>query len=162
MTIEQKVYDVLDNLAIPYEKFAHKALYTVDEANKLDIYIPGVHCKNLFIRNRKGKKHYLVILKDTKQANLKGLSKQVNSTNLSFASPERLFRYLKLMPGSVTPFGLINDSDKHVEVLIDNELKKSEYICFHPNVNTVTITIPYSGFEKFLKWCGNKVRYVDI
>jgi Ala-tRNA(Pro) deacylase len=159
---EQKVYEVLQKLEIKYVKYEHEALYTVEEAKKLGICIPGQQCKNLFLRNRKGDVHYLVILDEEKQADLKSLAKQIESSNLSFASEERLFKYLKVKPGSVTPFGLINDVESSVIVLIDRDLSASDTINFHPNVNTATLGISYENFEKFLKWHGNKFYYVDI
>ncbi|QZY56378.1 prolyl-tRNA synthetase associated domain-containing protein [Crassaminicella profunda] len=162
MDKEQKVYDLLEELKIAYDIYEHKPIFTIEEANQLNIDIPGSHCKNLFIRNRKGNQHYLVILMDSKKVDLKSLSKQISSTNLSFASEERLLKYLNLTPGAVTPFGLMNDNEKHVEVLVDKDLIDSEYICFHPNVNTATISIAYKDFEKFLRWCENKVFYVEI
>ncbi|GAA0731993.1 prolyl-tRNA synthetase associated domain-containing protein [Clostridium oceanicum] len=159
---EQKVYRVLNNLGIKYDKYEHEAVYTVDEAQKLNISMPGKHCKNLFLRNRKGKIHYLLIIDECKKADLKSLQKQIKSTNLSFASEERLNKYLCLKPGSVTPFGLINNEDKSVQVLIDRDLIGSDEIYFHPNVNTVTIGISYNDFEAFLKHTGNKFTYVSI
>ncbi|WP_055669801.1 prolyl-tRNA synthetase associated domain-containing protein [Desnuesiella massiliensis] len=159
---EKRVYDILEKLDIGFEKYEHNAIFTIEEANELAIDMKGAHCKNLFIRNRKGNQHYLVILEESKTADLKALSSQIGSTPLSFASEERLYKYLNLTPGSVTPFGLINDSEKHVRVLIDNDLIHSEYISFHPNINTATITITYDDFEKFLNWCGNNVTYVNL
>jgi len=159
---EQRVYDVLDKLEIPYIRYEHEPVFTVEAASNLDIHIKGKHCKNLFIRNRKGDKHYLVIVIDTKRVDLKSLANQINSTNLSFASERRLLKHLGLKPGSVSPFGLINDSHKHVEVLIDQDLMGSKDISFHPNVNTVTITLTYKDFEKFIEWCGNKTSYFKI
>ncbi|MCM8710325.1 prolyl-tRNA synthetase associated domain-containing protein [Clostridium sp. SYSU_GA19001] len=160
--IEQRLYNTLDLLEIEYIRYEHKAVYTIEEANQLDINIPGQQCKNLFLRNRKGDTHYLVILHEEKQADLKLLSHQIGSTSLSFASEERLFKYLGLKPGSVTPFGLINDSNKEVIVLIDKELVGAEKLNFHPNVNTATISVSYKDFEKFIEWNGNKINYVNI
>jgi Uncharacterized conserved protein len=159
---EKDVYKILDMLGIGYKRYEHMPVYTVEEANKIDGCIEGTHCKNLFLRNRKGDVHYLIILEDWKTANLKDISEQINSTNLSFASKDRLFKFLKLTPGSVTPFGLINDSEKQVRVLLDSDLPNGKSISFHPNVNTATITISYGNFEKFLKWCGNDVSYINI
>jgi Ala-tRNA(Pro) deacylase len=160
--IEGKVYDILNSLEIKYTRYEHKAIYTVEEANKLEISIPGVHCKNLFIRNRKGDGHYLVLLDDRKRADLKALEKQIGSTKLSFASEERLFKYLGLKPGSVTPFGLINDINGEVIVLVDRDLTKADIVSFHPNVNTATIGVSYNDLEKFIKWHNNEFYYVDI
>lgn len=161
-TEENSVYDILNLLDIKYKRYEHKAIYTIEEANDLDIEIPGQQCKNLFLRNKKGKVHYLIILDEKKIINLKDLSKKIGSTDLSFASEERLDKYLGLKAGSVTPFGLINDDKKEVIVIIDEKLNKDGLISFHPNVNTATISLSYLDFEKFIKEQGNEVNYVDI
>lgn len=159
---EQKLYDILDLLEIKYRRYEHKAVHTIEEANSLVIEIPGKLPKNLFLRNRRGDTHYLVIVDENKHVDLKLLSKQIGSTSLSFASEERLLKYLGLKPGSVTPFGLINDNERDVIVLIDRELAGAVSINFHPNVNTATISIAYENFEKFLVWNKNKYQYIDI
>ncbi|AQR94345.1 prolyl-tRNA synthetase associated domain-containing protein [Clostridium saccharoperbutylacetonicum] len=159
---EQKVYDALKALEIKYIRYEHEPLYTVEDTKKLDINITGQHCKNLFLRNSKGNVHYLVLLDDAKKVNLKDLAKQIESTKLSFASEERLHKYLGLRPGSVTPFGIINDIESEVIVLIDKDITKADVVNFHPNVNTATIGLSYSDLEKFIKWHGNKIYYVDI
>ncbi|OOM16013.1 prolyl-tRNA synthetase associated domain-containing protein [Clostridium saccharobutylicum] len=159
---EQNVYDILNLLEIQYVRYEHKPIYTVDEAKDLDILIPGGKCKNLFLRNGKGDIHYLVILDENKSIDLKLLSKQIGSTRLSFASEDRLYKYLKLTPGSVTPFGIINDINKEVIVLIDNDLKNEKLLNFHPNVNTATIGISSIDFEKFIKYHENKFCYIEI
>jgi Ala-tRNA(Pro) deacylase len=160
-TNEQKLYDILNSLEIKYIKYEHKPVYTVGEANKLDICIPGQHCKNLFLRNRKGDVHYLAVLDEAKQVDLKLLSKQIGSSSLSFASEERLYKYLGLTPGSVSPFGLINDIERKVIVLIDRELIGKSIVNFHPNVNTATLGVSYIDLEKFIKWHENKFYYID-
>lgn len=159
---EQKVYDVLNLLNIKFMRYEHKAVYTVDEANELGICIIGQHCKNLFLRNRKGDVYYLVILDDTKKVDLKSLSKQIGSSNLSFSSEERLNKCLGLKAGSVTPFGIINDVNREVIVLVDKDLIKADIVNFHPNVNTVTIGVSYQDLEKFIRWHDNKIEYVDV
>lgn len=159
---EQKVYEILKELNIPYTKREHIPVFTIAEVDQLDEEIPGQNCKNLFIRNRKGDQHYLVVMKDSKRIDLKNVSKQIGSTSLSFASEKRLYQYLGLTPGSVTPFGLINDDEKHVEVLLDKDLKAGKDVSFHPNVNTATITIAYKDFERFLGWCGNPITYIEV
>lgn len=161
-TKEQQVYNLLESLKIKYTRHKHIPVYTVEEAQALDIKIPGQQCKNLFLRNKKGNKHYLVILDENKKADLKYLSKQIESDSLSFASEERLYKYLSLTPGAVTPFGLINDINKEVIVLVDNDIVGKSVINFHPNVNTATISISYDGFDKFIKSMGNKLYYVNI
>lgn len=159
---EKKVYDILNQLGIIYTKCSHVPVYTVHEANLLKMNIIGQQCKNLFVRNKKGDMHYLIITAHEKRIDLKSLSRQTGSSGLSFASEERLMKYLGLAPGAVSPFGLINDLERHVEVFIDDELKSAEYICFHPNVNTATISISYADFEKYLAFQENKYTYIKI
>jgi Ala-tRNA(Pro) deacylase len=107
---EQKVYRTLDKLDIPYVRHEHPPVYTVEEAEQHWENITGAHCKNLFLRNKKGNRHYLLVLDSSKRADLKTLEKQLGEDRLSFASPERLMRYLGLEVGAVSPFGLINDT----------------------------------------------------
>jgi len=157
---DQKVYDILNQLQIPYKKYEHAAVFTMEDVIKLKLNLP--ECKNLFVRNTKGNKHYLVILEGSKKADLKKLATQIGSTKLSFASKERLFKYLMLLPGSVSPFGLINDKEKQVEVIVDKDLVNSDVLGFHPNTNEATVTLSFNDFEKFLKSCGNKFSYIKI
>ncbi|MBD5640478.1 prolyl-tRNA synthetase associated domain-containing protein [Clostridium botulinum] len=159
---KEKIYNILDELNIKYIKHEHEAVYTIEEVNNLQLDIEGQHCKNLFLRNRKGNIHYLLILCDEKMADLKALAKEIGSTPLSMASEERLYKHLELTPGSVTPFGLINNSDKKVKVLLDKDLKHDGKINFHPNTNTATLTINYEDFHKFLQWTGNEVIEVHV
>jgi Ala-tRNA(Pro) deacylase len=159
---EQKLYEILNLLGVKYIRYQHEPIYTIEEANQLDVYIPGQQCKNLFLRNRKGDIHYLLIADEAKQIDLKFLSKQIGSTNLSFASEDRLYKYMGIRPGSVSPFGLINDIEAAVIVLIDKDLIDANTINFHPNVNTATISISYADFEKFIKWHKNKLIYINI
>lgn len=159
---EKKVYEVLDRLGIAYSKLEHPSVFTVEQAEKHWGSITGAHCKNLFLRNKKGNRHYLAILESSKSADLKVLIKQLGEDRLSFASPERLMRYLGLEPGAVSPFGLINDSQKEVRVVVDQDLKNAERINFHPNVNTATVGIDFTDFEKFLAWCGNSLLYLQL
>ncbi|SHJ31305.1 Ala-tRNA(Pro) deacylase [Geosporobacter subterraneus DSM 17957] len=162
MEKEKKVYEILEYLQIPYLRYEHTPVYTIEEANQLDLDMQGQHCKNLFVRDKKGERHYLVIIEESKKVDLKSLSKQIESTNLSFASEERLLRYLGLTPGAVSPFGLINDREKHVEVLLDEDITLLKDISFHPNVNTATVTLSFQDFRRFLSWTGNKMRLIKV
>jgi len=157
---DQKVYDILEELNIPYKKYEHEAVYTMEDVKNLNLNLP--ECKNLFVRNVKGDKHYLIILDESKKVDLKKLAEQIKSTKLSFASNERLLKYLNLSPGSVSPFGLINDADKKVEVVIDKDLVGSELVGFHPNSNEASVTLSFGDFEKFLKWSKNKYSFIKI
>lgn len=159
---EQKVYDILDKLCISYDRHEHPPVFTVDQAEQYWGVITGAHCKNLFLRNKKGNRHYLVILESSKQADLKVLTSRLGEDRLSFASPERLLKHLGLGTGAVSPFGLINDMQKEVRVVIDEDLKKAERVNFHPNINTATVGINFDDFERFLAWCGNSIRYLPL
>lgn len=159
---EQEVYDALAALGIAFERFEHPPVFTVDEAERYWADIPAAHCKNLFLRNAKGTRHYLVVLGHAKRADLKALSAALGDDKLSFASPERLMRYLRLTPGAVSPFGLIHDAAREVIVVLDSELPETERIGFHPNVNTATITLPTDEFLRFLAARGNVVKLVKI
>ena len=156
------VYHRLQSLGIAFTPHAHPAVATVDEAEQHWAGIDATHCKNLFLRNQKATRHYLVILKHSKQANLRALADQIGDGKLSFASSARLMAHLSLTPGSVSPFGLIHDRDRLVRVAIDRELKSAERVSFHPNINTVTLTLTFSDFEKFLAACGNPVQFVTV
>jgi Ala-tRNA(Pro) deacylase len=157
---KQKVYDTLTELGIDYTSHSHPPVYTVEEAEKHWGSITGAHCKNLFLRNKKGNRHYLVVVEIRRQVDLKSLSGRLGADRLSFASPDRLRRFLGLEPGAVSPFGLINDTENKVEVVVDKGLQGANRVNFHPNVNTATVGLSYDDFEKFLEWCGNKIRYL--
>jgi len=157
---EEGVYRVLESLQIRYDRHEHPPVFTVEEATRHWADIDAAHCKNLFLRNKKGTIHYLVILEHTKQADLKQLATKMGDDRLSFASPERLMAHLGLTAGSVSPFGLINDREKRVQVAIDLDLKDVPRIGFHPNVNTATIVLEGTEFQRFLAWCGNPVRWI--
>jgi Ala-tRNA(Pro) deacylase len=159
---EAKVYEVLDELGISYRRHEHPPVFTVEEAEEHWTEITGAHCKNLFLRNKKGNRHYLVILEAAKVADLKSLNKLLGEDRLSFASEKRLMKYLGLETGAVSAFGLINDTENHVKVVIDEDLKKSEGVNFHPNVNTATVGISFPDFEKFLSWSGNTIRFIPF
>ena len=156
------VYQTLDLLGIKYKKFEHPVMHTVEDAGKLEFKIPGGVNKCLFLRNKKGDKHYLVLIKGSKRLDLKNLEKLLNEIRLSFASPERLMKYLRVTPGSVSPFGLINDSEKVVTFIIDNELLIQDEIALHPNINTQTLVLKKEDFKKYLEWVKNKVLYLDL
>jgi Ala-tRNA(Pro) deacylase len=162
MTVEreQNVYDALQALGIPYTRHEHPPVYTVEEAVKHWQGIAGAHCKNLFVRNKKGNRHYLIIAEHLKKVDLQALAKKLGDDRLSFASDERLARYLGVRAGEVSPFGLLQDAQKEVVVVVDADLKDETLVNFHPNINTVTIGISFADFEKFLAWRGNRVVFL--
>lgn len=159
---EGQVLGILNRLSISYTRHEHSPVFTIEESNQLNIIINATRCKNLFLRNKKGNQYYLVVMEHSKTANLKNLALQIGSTALSFASEERMVNILGLTPGSVSPFGLINDNNKKIVVLMDQQLVFSSKLSFHPNINTTTIEILSEDFAKYLSWCGNKLLYVNI
>ena len=162
MTDAEAVYERLAALNIAYERHDHPPVPTVEEAVKHWAGIDATHCKNLFLRNQKGNRHYLVIVEHAKRADLRRIADQIGDGKLSFGSPERLMTYLGVTPGSVSPFGLINDREHHVRVFLDRDLKSASRISFHPNVNTITLTLAYGDFERFLNAAGNSAKYIDV
>ena len=158
----QNLYKILEELNIPYEQHNHPPVFTCEEAEKHTGHLKGGKDKNLFLRNKKGDKHYLISLQSSKRADLKAIANILNESKLSFASPERLKKHLNLTPGSVTPFGLINDKNKEVEIIIDEDLINHDYLQFHPNTNESTIIIKSSDFKLFLESTGNKFQIAKL
>jgi Ala-tRNA(Pro) deacylase len=158
----QTVFDSLHSLGIAFECHEHPAVATVADAEAHWQGIEAAHCKNLFLRNQKGDRHYLVIASHSKRVDLGQLADQIGDGKLSFASPERLMKCLGLTPGSVSPFGLLNDADRRVRVCLDSDLKRAERISFHPNDNTATLVLGFADFERFLRHVGHAVRVVSI
>lgn len=156
------VYAALDRLGIRYERHEHPAVFNAEDASRFWDPIPGTQCKNLFLRNKKGDRHYLVVLEISKRADLKDLVKLVSDDRLSFASPERLMAKMGLTPGSVSPFGLMNDVDGSVRVLIDADLKGSDRLIFHPNINTASVVLSWADLERFLATRPNIVRVISL
>ncbi len=157
----KKVLEYLKGLGILYEIYEHPPLDTIEIA--LDYWkdIDATHCKNLFFRNHKGNRHYLVIIKDTTPFDIHSLEKILRQGKLSFASEKRMIKYLGVKPGSVSPFGLINDSNHHVYVFLDKQLQKAEKVSFHPNDNTASVVIRFSDLIKFLKERQNGFEFIN-
>jgi Ala-tRNA(Pro) deacylase len=156
------VYATLDALGISYDTVEHPAVFTAEEAALHWADVPATKVKNLFLRNKKGDRHYLVILELSKHADLRQLVRIVGDDRLSFGSPERLMASLGLTPGSVSPFGLIHDAKHAVRVIVDDDLRRAERLIFHPNINTASLTISVKDFERFLASVGNTVKWVNL
>ncbi|MFV0363951.1 MAG: prolyl-tRNA synthetase associated domain-containing protein [Suipraeoptans sp.] len=146
---KQLIYDELNKLKINYEVVEHEPVYTMEDMDKLGLPEKGTLCKNLFLRDSKGKRHFLVTCDEETKVDLKALGKKLGAGNISFASEDRLEKYLGLTQGSVTPFGLINDKNHDVEFFIDKSLTKAKRIGIHPLTNTATVFISLKDLEKF-------------
>ncbi|HEY2433746.1 MAG TPA: prolyl-tRNA synthetase associated domain-containing protein [Vicinamibacterales bacterium] len=156
------VYAALEALGMSCERHEHPAVFNAEDASQHWDPIAGVQCKNLFLRNKKGDRHYLVVVEIGKRVDLKDLVKLVGDDRLSFGSPERLLAELGLTPGSVSPFGLLNDADGSVRVLIDEDLRGAARLLFHPNINTATVVVSWTDLERFLATRSNSVRLVSL
>lgn len=147
---KQRVYDALDNLKIKYEVVEHEPVHTMEDMDRLGLPAKGTLCKNLFLRDAKGKRHFLVTCDEKKTVDLKSLGRALGAGNLSFASEERLEQYLGLKQGSVSPFGLMNDADHAVEFFIDKDLGRCKSLGIHPLENTATVFLSFKDLDKFL------------
>lgn len=156
------VAERLAKLAIAVERFEHPPVTTVAEAETFWRGIDAAHCKNLFLRNQRGDRHYLVVLAHHKRADLRHLAESIGDGKLSFASPERLRTHLGVAPGAVSPFGLVHDTTRQVGVFVDRDLQQATRVTFHPNVNTVTLALSFSDFERFVADCGHAIRFIDV
>jgi len=156
------LYKVLDELGIRFDYYGHPPVATIAEARIYWKDIEATHCKNLFFRNHKGDRHYLVIFEYSHDLLIHDLENRLKQGKLSFASEQRMMKYLGLKPGSVSPFGLIHDHEKQVHVFIDENLKNSAKLSFHPCINTASLVITGSDFLKFMEWTGNKVEFITL
>lgn len=147
---KQRVYDVLDQLKIKYEVVEHEPVHTMEDMDRLGLPAKGTLCKNLFLRDAKGKRHFLVTCDEKKTVDLKTLGRQLGAGNLSFASEDRLEKYLGLKQGSVSPFGLMNDTEHVVEFFIDKDLSRCKSLGIHPLENTATVFLSFKDLDKFL------------
>jgi len=159
---EEGVYEALRALGISWTRHEHPPVFTVEEAERHWAAIAATHCKNLCLRNQKGNRHFLVVLRADKRADLKAVAAAAGEDRLSFASAERLMKHLGLTAGSVSPFGLVNDTSGSVGVILDHDLREAGDIAFHPNVNTATIVLSYADFERFLAARGNPVSWLRV
>jgi len=172
----QRVEDWLASHEIPYEIYFHPPLPTIEDALAYWKDISATHCKNLFFRNHKGNRHYLVSFECHKNLDIHSLEHMLRQGKLSFASPERMDRCLGVCPGSVCAFGLINDMDiagsadpkelfengHRVKYFLDSELKTAERVSFHPCDNTASVVLSGPMFLKFLELWGGEYEWLDI
>ena len=158
----QKVYGLLREMGIPFSVEEHPPVYTIEEMQKLSIGGgEGEIVKNLFLRDNKGRRHFLVVLQQDKKADLKALRQLIQSTPLSFASEEDLGEILHVIRGAVTPFAALNDEEKKVSVYIDEGFR-GKLMGVHPNDNTATVYLAADQMFSLIQQHGNPVCYFDI
>ena len=157
-----KIYNFFNKNKINYIRKDHKPIFTTLDSKKLKLNLNGTSTKNLFLRNKKGDRHFLLCISEEKKVNLKELEVILNSSKLSFASPERLKNILGILPGSVSLLSLINDEFKKVEVLIDLDIWNADYIQCHPLTNTSTISLKIKDLKKFLEKIGHLFNIFEV
>ena len=159
---QKQVYDYLDSLNIKYEYYEHPEAPTIEIASQFYRGEGTTLCKNLFFRNHKGNRHYLVIMESTFAMDIHSVEKILHQGKLSFASPERMMRYLGVKPGSVSLFNLVNDINREVTLFVDSILLTVEKVSFHPNDNRASLVISSEDMLKFIKNIGNSYEIMDL
>ncbi|MCR4721381.1 MAG: prolyl-tRNA synthetase associated domain-containing protein [Lachnospiraceae bacterium] len=160
---EVRTYDYLDNLGIEYMRTDHERADNMEACNKIDAVLGVIICKNLFLCNRQKTAFYLLMMPGDKKFKTKELSAQINSARLSFAEPEDMLKYLDIEPGAVSIMGLMNDKDKKVKLLIDEDVLEGEFIGCHPCVCTSSLKIGTKDIiEKFLPATGHDFVTVHL
>lgn len=160
---KQDIYDFLNQRNIWHEITEHKAVYNMAEVAEIDIPYPEADAKNLFIRDDKKKNYYLITVKGNKKVDLKEFRKQNNTRPLSFASENELMDIMSLIPGAVTPLGLLNDKEKKVQFFIDKEFMSNEHLVgVHLNDNTATVWLKVEDLIDIIKEHGNQVSIIEI
>ena len=158
---KQEIYDYLKAHNISYEVTEHEAVFHMGEFGGVELLYPEWDAKNLFVRDDKKRNYYLITVRGDKRVDLKAFRKQEGLRNLSFGSSDELMEYLKIAPGSVSPFGLLNDPEHRVIFYIDEEFDGNK-LGIHPNENTATVWIKTDDLLKLLKEHGNDVHVAKL
>ena len=156
-----EIFAFFDRLGIEHSTVSHPPFFTVEEGRPWHDQIPGLHCKNLFIRDRNGG-IWLIVMPAEKRADLGRLERTLGAPRFSFAKPDVLQEVLQLTPGSVTPFGLINDTQRRVNVILDQEMLKSEWVNFHPLHNAASTTLRSTDLVRFVRALGYEPVIVQL
>lgn len=160
---EIRVYDFLDQLGVPYQRVDHEPAMTMEACAAVDEVLGTAMCKNLLLCNRQNTDFYLLLLPGDKPFKTKDLSKQIGSSRLSFAAGEFMEEFLDITPGSLSILGLINDKDNRVQLLIDEDVLKAEYIGCHPCINTSSLRIFTEDLtQKIIPAMGHTPRLVTL
>ena len=159
---QQQVYDYLSQLGISFDYYEHPEAPTIEIAAQYYRGEGTVLCKNLFFRNHKGNRHYLVIMDARHNMNIHDIEHRLHQGKLTFASPERMMKYLGVKPGSVSLFTLVNDARHEVMLFVDKGLLKAEKVSFHPNDNTASLVISNADMMKFIQSTGNLYEFLDL
>jgi Ala-tRNA(Pro) deacylase len=161
MLTPQQLFARLDELGLAHQTVEHAPVFTVEQAKEQRGVLPGLHIKNLFLRNKK-EEMWLVVALEDRAIDLKRLGEVLGAGRLSFGSPERLARYLGVEPGSVTPFAVINDSEHKVTLVLDRGLQTDGAINAHPLTNAMTSAISLADLLRFFEATGHAPRWLDF
>ncbi len=160
---EERVYDLLDQLNIDYQRLDHQKANTMEVCLEIEKSLKSTICKNLFLVNSNKSQYYLLMLKENKKFKTKVISKQINSSRLSFGSDEKMLEYLDITPGSVSLLGLMNDHEHHVQLLMDKDLLEDDYLGCHPCINTSSLKIKMKDvFEKIIPSLHHEPIFVEV
>lgn len=160
---EVRVYDLLDSLGVRYQRIDHEPAMTMEACAEIDRVLDATICKNLLLCNRQCTSFYLLMLPGEKSFKTSVFSKQIGSSRLSFADPQYMEEFLDITPGSVSVMGLMNDKDHHVELMMDEDILKGEYIGFHPCINTSSLRLKTVDLmEKVIPAMGHEPKIVAI
>ena len=160
---EVRVYDLLDHLGVNYQRIDHEAAMTMEACAAIDEVLDATICKNLLLCNRQCTVFYLLLLPGDKPFKTSVLSKQIGSSRLSFAGAEYMERFLDITPGSLSILGLMNDKDMQVQLLIDEDVMKGEFIGCHPCINTSSLRLRTADLTgKIIPAMGHEPRIVNL
>jgi Ala-tRNA(Pro) deacylase len=160
-TTPEDLFALLERLSISYELHRHEPIFTVQEGLHLKASIPGLHCRNLFLKDKKDRMFLAVVANDTK-VDMKKMEGLLGSARLSFGSSERLWTYLGIAPGSVCPFVAVNDQAHKVEIILDAFMMKAELVCYHPLDNSMSICLTPTDLLKFFDHTGHRPKILDL
>lgn len=160
-TSPQDLMQIFDQQGIEYELHHHRAVFTVEESRDIDTQIPGTHCRNMFVRDKK-ENMFLISLANETKVDLKKLQDVLDCGRLSFGSPDRLWRYLGVRPGSVCPFSIVNDTDKAVTLILDGWMMEQERVNFHPLLNTMTVGMKPDFLRHFAENLEHPFQVMDL
>jgi Ala-tRNA(Pro) deacylase len=156
------IYAVLDAQGIRYERFDHVPVFTCDEAERAVTDTAAAHTKNLFLRDKKGQRHWLLVTLCAKAVDLKQVAEQIGADKLSLGSPERLAKHLGVTPGAVTILALVNDTAHTVALVMDQDVWQADAIRAHPLVNTATLVISQPDIRRFLERTGHNAQVIRV
>lgn len=160
-TSPQTLMGLLEKLDIDYKLYEHEAVFTVAESRELDLKIPALACRNLFLRDKK-KKNFLITVGNDTSVDLKKTQKSLGCGRLSFGSPERLWENLGIRPGSVCPFCAVNDHAHQVQIVLDKAMMQATRVAYHPLDNRMTVSLTPDDLMKFFDHTGHKPVIVDF